>query len=198
MGRSREFDIDEALAAALDVFRMRGFDGASLTDLTEAMGITRPSLYAAFGNKVELFGKALERYQGTCLGFLGTALGEPTARGVVERVLYGFADAQTDGRHPPGCLATNVALACSEAAEPIKRALIARRDQDEAALRDRLSRAANEGELAPGSDIAALARYVMTVVHGMSVQAASGATRAELYPIVEIALRAWPDAEIRP
>lgn len=192
MGRPREFDADEALAAALNVFWQKGFEGASLSELTEAMGITRPSLYATFGNKEELFRKALDRYQSTCMAFVGSALREPTARDVARRILYGYADAQTDCSHPPGCLETNGALVCSEASEPIRLALIARRDASTAALRQRLEQAQAAGDLPLGAEPAQLAGYVMAVVQGMAVQAASGADRPTLYGIVDTALRAWP------
>ena len=192
MGRPREFNPDEALAAALDVFWRKGFEGASMTDLTDAMGITRPSLYATFGNKEALFRKALDSYQSTCMAFTTDALGQPTARLVAERMLYGCADAQTDTAHPPGCLGTNGALACSIAAEPIRLELVRRRAAGEAALRQRLERACQEGDLPQDADPAALASYVMTIGQGMAVQAASGATRATLYQVVATALSAWP------
>ncbi|TLU74085.1 TetR/AcrR family transcriptional regulator [Lichenicoccus roseus] len=192
MGRPREFDVDVALAAALDVFWRNGFEGASMTDLTEAMGITRPSLYATYGNKEALFRRALDSYQSTCMTFFADALSRPTARMVAERILFGWADAQTDPAHPAGCLGTNGALACSNAAEPIRLELVARREAAEAALRRRLEQAVAEGDLPPDADPAALASYVMTVGQGMAVQAASGSTRALLYRVVDTALRAWP------
>ena len=192
MGRPREFDVDTALAAALDVFWRKGFEGASMTDLTGAMGITRPSLYATFGNKEALFRKALDSYQSTCLAFTGDALSQPTARLVAERMLYGCADAQTDTAHPPGCLGTNGALACSATAEPIRLELVKRRTSWEQALRQRLEQARQEGDLPQDADPAALASYVMAMGQGMAVQAASGASRATLYRVVETALKAWP------
>ncbi len=147
MGRPREFCIDGALDRALQVFWRRGFEGTSLTDLTEAMGITRPSLYAAYGNKEELFRKALDLYDEKYLAFTRDALDEPTARAVVERLLKGFADIATDKGHPPGCLGTNGALTCSAAAEPIRQELIKRRASYEQALRRRLEKAKASGDL---------------------------------------------------
>jgi AcrR family transcriptional regulator len=184
VARPREFDVDAALCAALNVFWKQGFEGASLTDLTRAMGITRPSLYAAFGNKEALFRKALDRYYEMSMGFIDPALAEPTLRRAIEKLLYGYADAFTGNAHPAGCLATNGALACSEAAEPVRLELVARRDAAEVALRARLTRARAEGDLAPRSDIAALSSYLMAIIQGMSVQAASGAPRDTLYAIV--------------
>jgi AcrR family transcriptional regulator len=194
MGRPREFDVEEALDGALDLFWRKGYEGTSLSDLTEAMGITRPSLYATFGNKEELFRKALDRYDSTCMAFTRSSLEQPTARAVVSHLLHGFADAQTDPAHPAGCLGMNGALACSEEAEPIKQELVGRRVASEAALGRRLEEARAAGDLPADSDPAELARYVMTVAHGMAIQASSGAGRAALYSIVVMTLRAWPSA----
>ena len=192
MGRPREFDPDVALGAALDVFWRKGFDGASLNDLTEAMGITRPSLYAAFGNKEELFRKAFARYQAIALEFNERALAEPAARQVAERMLYGAADAQTDCEHPFGCLAIQSALNCSDSAEPIRRAVLAIRDVKRAALQARLQRAREEGDLPPDTDPDALVAYLSAVINGMAVLAGTGACRETLYRVVRTALAAWP------
>jgi AcrR family transcriptional regulator len=202
MGRHREFDIDEALAAALDLFWRKGFEGTSLTDLTEAMGITRPSLYATFGNKEQLFHKALERYQSTCLTFADQALAHPDARIAIETLLFGCADAQTDEVHPPGCLVTNGALVCSEGAESVRQRLIANRVEREQVLRERLERAAADKQLPSDADPAVLAHFFTTVRVGMGVQAASGSGREALHGVVRTAMTAWPasgapDAEDR-
>src|SRR3981189_352428 len=119
MGRPREFDVDKALELALQVFWRKGYEGASMADLTETMGITRPSLYSAFGNKEELFRKALDRYVDGPGGYFQVALAKPTMRAVVEHLLYESADAVTDPNHPPGCLAVQGALSCGDAAESI-------------------------------------------------------------------------------
>jgi AcrR family transcriptional regulator len=191
-GRPREFDIEKALDRALEVFWRKGYEGTSLPDLTRAMGINRPSLYAAFGNKEELFRKALDRYAEGPAGYFRQALNEPTARAVAERLLAGTADLLTDPRNPRGCLAVQGALACGEAADSVRRELIDRRAAGEAALRDRFCRAVAERDLPADVNCADLARYLVTVIHGMAVQAAGGANREELGPIVEMALRAWP------
>ncbi|MDR4308592.1 TetR/AcrR family transcriptional regulator [Chelatococcus sambhunathii] len=192
MGRPKEFDPDEALCAALQVFWKRGFDGASMTDLTEAMGITRPSLYATYGNKEDLFRKVLDRYEQSHLCFVAEALEEPTARDTIDRLLKGYADVLTNPLHPPGCLGLNSAVCGGAESEPIRQELIARRSLSEETLRKRLERASAEGELGAGEDPADWARYVMSVGLGMAVRAASGATREELYRVAEIALRALP------
>ena len=192
MGRPREFDPDQALDIALHVFWRRGYEGASINDLTEAMGITKPSLYAAFGNKEELFRKALDRYVDGPGGYVQVALAKPTAREVVEHMLFEAADAVTDPNNPPGCLAVQGALTCGEAAESIKQELMARRAQGEKDLRERFARAVAEGDLPDDADAADLARYLSAVLQGMAVQAAGGATRAQLRKIAEITLRSWP------
>jgi AcrR family transcriptional regulator len=192
-GRPREFDADKALDKALKVFWQHGYEGASLSDLTDAMGISRPSLYAAFGNKEELFRRALDRYSEKGPGALRSeALNEPTARKVVERLLQNAAVSLTDPCNPAGCLAVQGALTCSSAAESIKQELTRRRAENEERLRMRLERAKAEGDLCAEGDPAALARYINTVMQGMSVQAAGGSTRAELMDVAEMTLRAWP------
>ena len=192
MGRPREFDVDKALDLALQVFWRKGYEGASMADLTETMGITKPSLYSAFGNKEELFRKALDRYVDGPGGYVQVALGKPTARAVVEHLLYGAADAVTDPDHPPGCLAVQGALSCGDAAESIKQELMSRRANGEEDLRRRFDRAIAEGDLPAGSDAADLARYISAILQGMAVQAAGGTSREQLRKIAEMALRTWP------
>jgi AcrR family transcriptional regulator len=192
MGRPREFDPDQALERALRVFWRSGYEGASMADLTEAMGITKPSLYAAFGNKEELFRKALDRYVDGPGGYVQVALAKPTAHEVVEHLLYQAADAVTDPENPPGCLAVQGALCCGEAAETIKQELMSRRANGEENLRKRFARAITEGDLPKGSDAADLARYISAIVQGMAVQAAGGVSREQLRKIAEMTLRTWP------
>jgi AcrR family transcriptional regulator len=192
IGRPRAFDIDEALERAMKVFWQKGYEGASLPDLTKAMGINRPSLYAAFGNKEALFRKAIDRYVAGPACHVNEALKEPTARAVVERLLRGGIDLITDSRNPSGCFMVQSALACGDTADSIRRELVKRRAAGEVALRERFGRAVSEGDLPPDSDPADLARYVAALMHGMAVQAAGGATRDELLRVAEMAIRAWP------
>jgi AcrR family transcriptional regulator len=191
-GRPRAFDADRVLDQALEVFWRKGYEGASLSDLTHAMGINRPSLYAAFGDKEALFRLALDRYARGPASYVLKALEQPTARAVVENMLRAAANVVTDPRNPAGCLMVQGALACSEAAGPIQQEVAARRVAGEAALRQRLRRAKAEGDLPRDSNPADLARYVATVAHGMSVQAAGGASRSQLRRVVQTVLRAWP------
>jgi AcrR family transcriptional regulator len=198
MGRPKQFDPDEALCAALQVFWKQGFDGASLTDLTDAMGITRPSLYATYGNKEELFRKVLDRYEQSHLWFVAEALAEPSVRHAIERLLSGYAQVLTDPMHPPGCLGVNSAVCGGDESTAIRKELIARRSLSEETIRERLERASADGELPPGEDPADWARYVMSVGLGMAVKAASGSTRAELDKVGQMALRALPVAARTP
>ncbi len=191
-GRPREFDIDEALDRALMVFWRRGYEGAALSDLTEAMGINRPSLYAAFGNKESLFGKALDRYTKRQARHVRDALEQPTARAVAEHMLRGAVDMSTDPECPAGCLSLQGGLAMSEDAEPARKQLHDWRRAGEAGLRERFERAKAEGDLPDGVDVADLAKFVALVAQGISVQAADGADREQLYRMADMAMLAWP------
>ncbi|MFI6435276.1 TetR/AcrR family transcriptional regulator [Streptomyces sp. NPDC050759] len=192
IGRPRGFDADEALERAMMVFWEQGYEGASLTDLTSAMGITRKSMYAAFGNKEELFRKALERYTEGPAAYADRALEEPSAREVATAFLAGSVSTTTRPGCPVGCLGVQGALASGDSGRPAHDALIAWRDDGRARLRHRFQRAVDEGDLPPGADPELLARYVMTVANGIAVQAAGGATRSELQQVADVALRNWP------
>jgi AcrR family transcriptional regulator len=192
LGRPRAFEIDRALDQALRVFWEKGYEGASLSDLTKAIGINRPSLYAAFGNKEALFRKALDRYLKKTVTFVLDAVTEPTARRFSERLLQSAADVVTNPHNPPGCLTVRGALASGEEADPIRLELALRRSEGETLVRKRLERAQREGDLPPRTNAADLARYFATVYQGMSVQAAGGANREQLRRVAKIALRAWP------
>jgi AcrR family transcriptional regulator len=191
-GRVRQFDADEALDRALEVFWARGYEGATLPELTAAMGINRPSLYAAFGNKEQLFRRALDRYRAGPQSFVGEALKKPTARAVAEAIFSGFVRMQRHTSRSRGCMIVSGALACGEEAESVRRELARLRQATVAALRERFDRAVQEGDLPAGTDCATLARYIATVLNGLAVQAASGATERELRQVAAAAMRAWP------
>ena len=192
LGRPREFDLDQALENALHVFWEKGYEGASMAELTEAMGITKPSLYAAFGNKEELFRKALDRYLDGPAGYTKLALRQSTARAVVEALLYGEVDAVTDPECPAGCLSVNGALTGGVTAESIKQELRARRSDWEDDLRLRLEQAKTDGDLPATADATVLARYLTTMMQGIAVQAVGGTTREDLRKIAEMVLLTWP------
>jgi AcrR family transcriptional regulator len=191
-GRPRNFNIDIALEQALLLFWRKGYLGTSLADLTEAMGINRPSLYAAFGNKETLFRKALDRYRDRQIAYLWDALEEPTARSAIERMMQGGVDLVTDPCNPSSCLIAQSLLACADPDDPLHQEVVELRAAGEQAIRDRFERAVAEGDLSPDTDPAALARFVLTVNFGLSVQAAGGASRTELLQVVWMALQSFP------
>ncbi|MET8538611.1 TetR/AcrR family transcriptional regulator [Streptomyces sp. NPDC005065] len=192
MGRPRGFDAEAALERALLVFWEHGYEGATLTDLTTAMGITRTSMYAAYGNKEELFRKALARYTEGPASYVAKALEEPTARAVAQALLNGAVRATTRPDRPAGCLGVQGALAAGAPAQPAQQALIAWRQDGGEAIRARFERAVVDGDLPPDTDPAHLARYATTLAYGISVQAASGVSREDLQQIADSALLNWP------
>lgn len=192
MGRHREFDVEKALDAAMCVFWRKGYEGASYTDLTEATGVERPGLYSAFGNKEALFNLALARYNEHYLTHIPEALAKPTAREVAAHMLYSTADLNTRYPDHTGCLNINGALATSDASESIRQALIETRAAGQQRFVERFERAKAEGDLPQSAKPAALAAYLMAVLHGMAVQAKAGFGRDALEGVAEQALSAWP------
>jgi AcrR family transcriptional regulator len=189
MGRPRGFCEEAALEAAMRVFWAKGYEGATLSDLTEAMGINRSSMYTTFGDKEALFRLAIARYAEGPAAYVRKALREPTARAVVEALLRGALELLTDSSHPRGCLSVQGALACGSAAEQAKQAMIEWRKHGEADIQRRLQQARKEGDLAKDVNPGDLARYVSTLLTGLGVQAANGATKADMTRVVEMALR---------
>ena len=191
-GRPREFCTDKALAAALRVFWSKGYEGASMADLTEAMGITKPSLYAAFGNKEALFAKALDLYEAEKLAYTRTALDQPTAKGVAEAILRGALANMTGNNEPHGCLGVISTMACGAEAEPIKAAVVERRASSQGAVVDRFLRAKEEGDLPAHVDAQALTGYLFAILQGLAVQAGSGASAEALGRVVDTSMMVWP------
>lgn len=195
-GRPLSFDRDTALDKAMHVFWEHGYEAASISDLTAAMGITPPSLYTAFGDKAHLFLEAIERYGKGPGGFGQRALDEePTARRAVHRLLNEAADELTRDCHPLGCMMVMAATNCSVAAEHIQTALVKRRALGVSMMQARIQRGIDEGELPAATDAGALANFYATVYQGMSMQAKDGMPRASLLASVEMAMRSWPVAE---
>ncbi|MFT2014555.1 TetR/AcrR family transcriptional regulator [Streptomyces sp. 796.1] len=192
VGRPRGFDADEALERAMLTFWEHGYEGASLATLTGAMGISAKSMYAAFGNKEELFRRALARYTEGPSAYLARALEEPTAREVAAAILAGTVRTTTRPAQPHGCLGVQGALAASAAGSDVRDLLAAWRNDGCCRVRDRFVRAREDGDLPPESDPVLLARYVTTLVFGIAVQAASGVDREELQRMADAALRTWP------
>ncbi|MGW0162787.1 TetR/AcrR family transcriptional regulator [Mycobacterium sp. NPDC003323] len=182
-GRPRAFDEDGALAAATDVFWRLGYEGASMAELTGSMGINKPSLYATFGSKEQLFMRALQRYRRTYFAELATILAHPSAYGVLESYLRTTA-ATVRARDVPGCLSIQGGLACGPNNARIPQLLADYRRDIEIAVAEALSRT----ELAPGRDAESLARYAVTIGQGLAVDAAAGVEQARLDTVVDVAL----------
>jgi len=191
-GRPRSFCKNQALDRALEVFWRKGFEGASICDLTDAMGINPPSLYAAFGNKEQLFCQALDRYAEVFAERHAAVLAAPTAREGIEALLRDAVDHLTDKTKPAGCLYVQAIAGGGEHSACIREMLKTKREESEREIFKRLERAKAEGELPDDTDPAALARFVTTIQQRLAVQAAGGATRKDLDRIVDFALRAWP------
>ncbi|HEX4157161.1 MAG TPA: TetR/AcrR family transcriptional regulator [Rhizomicrobium sp.] len=191
-GRPRSFCTDTVLDRAMTVFWRQGYEGASLADLTDAMGINPPSLYAAFGNKEGLFRAVLERYDALRQDLMNRVLAAPDPRAVARLFLEGVAEfaVHTEGRTPPGCLLVQSGLSCSDA--DIPEALAEHRAEKERALRERFERDKKAGRLPTDANPATLASYLVAMANGMCVQASAGATAEQLHNIVEVALAAWP------
>lgn len=160
--------------------------------LAEAMDINMPSLYAAFGNKEALFTRVADRYIEKPASYLVKALGAPTAREVAEQAFQGAIDMAFQPGNAKGCLLVRGALAAGPASESVRRQLAKRREGAEAVVRKRLESAIEEGDLPPNADASQLAGFLMTMIWGLSVQAAGGASREQLERAVEAALRCWP------
>lgn len=191
-GRPRAFDHDQALERALQVFWQRGYEGASLNELTDALGINRPSLYAAFGNKEDLFRKALQRYLNGPAAYVRASLQQATPRQVVDHFLRSSAELLTNPDNPASCMIVQGALTCGEGGQAMQQLLSDYRNQTRVALQRRFEQAQADGSMAATLDAAALARYVATLHQGMSVQASSGATRHELLGVVDSLMQHWP------
>jgi AcrR family transcriptional regulator len=190
LGRPRGFDTEKALDCAMHIFWRKGYVATTLTDLTAAMGINRPSFYAAFGSKEALFRTALGRYFAGPSRYLEEALREATARATVEHLLCGVVNMLTNPRTPSTCMWVHGSLSCGD--DPLLAEFDGQRAAGHADLRARFRRAVVEGDLPNGTDTDALARFIQTVNFGLTVQASTGATRKQLLRVVENVLLAWP------
>jgi AcrR family transcriptional regulator len=191
-GRPREFDAQATLDRVVHVFWQHGYEGSSMAMLELATGLNKPSLYAAFGDKQALFSAAFARYRKLQGRFTANCLNHVSARDGVELLLLALVDSQTQPGLPHGCLMVHGSLVGSSAGDAVRQELRTARAAIEAAVRERLVRAQHAGELADDIDTADLARYITTLIKGLAVQAADGATRARLHRVVKLAMRAWP------
>lgn len=197
-GRPRGFDKDQALDIALELFWRLGYEGASIADLCQAMGLSPTSLYAAFGSKAGLYREALERY-GTGKGSFSAALlgHDGTAREAVACVLRECACRFADPAHPPGCMIATGVLACAEENDAVADHLASLRRRTSAAFVARLEAGIAAGELPSGTDSRAVARFYGSIIQGMSVQATDGADAQALRLIADMAMDAWDDVVAR-
>ncbi|MBC9878987.1 TetR/AcrR family transcriptional regulator [Bradyrhizobium sp. INPA01-394B] len=193
IGRPREFDPDVALDQALTLFWSKGYEATSMMDLVEVIGANKPSLYAVFGSKEELFLKVLERYQSRLGAFAAPSLTQSSARNGLEAFLRALATFQSGPATPAGCLLVQGALVGSEESRRIAKVLCEVRESGIGMIRSCLERARQQRELPPRTDVDALARYFGTVSQGISVQAASGVPTRALHDTIKIAMRAWPE-----
>lgn len=189
--RNRRFDSGAALEAAMKVFWTKGFAGASLNDLTEAMGITRPSLYAAFGNKEALFFKTLDLYKCFRRDYISEALQAPTARGVFEALITGTLETQLEEGHPRGCLMVLNGMQGDDEARAIRAEILRRQALGRGVLAARFERAKREGDLLPTVDVEGLVRFIQSLMHGILMQGAAGASPTELTVLADMSLNMW-------
>jgi len=191
-GRPRVFDMDETLDKALQIFWERGYEGASMAELSETLGINKPSLYAAFGNKEELFKKTLTKYASGPVAFVREVVNEPTARKVAENFLIKTAEFLSDSQHPRGCMIVQAMLSNSDKSVIVRDLLIKFRYTYEYLLAERFEKAKIDNDLPFDANPKYLAKYLATLHQGMSIQATSGATKEELLEVTNLALKSWP------
>ena len=195
-GRPRGFDRDQALESAIRLFWTRGYEATSISDLTQAMDITPPSLYAAFGDKKRLFLEAVDRYEQEIGCFARRALtSEPTAELAIRRLLLDAAKSFTDPKNPKGCLIALGATNCAIESTDIFEALAERRRTAEKAVRARIATGQKAGELADDADVDALTGIVTATRYGLAIKARDGVPRARLMRIVEQLMMTWPRRE---
>ncbi len=202
-GRPRCFEREEALKKAMKVFWCKGYEGASLSELTGAMGINSPSLYAAFGSKESLFLEAIELYRKTDGAMTRQAFDAgSTAKEAIAGMLaasarcithkkYPTADTPDDSNQPTGCMVVLSALHCSSENHKVQEHLTMQRRATEVLIHERLLRAVQDGEIAANADIDAIARFYVTILHGMSIQARDGACEGILLTIANQSMLAW-------
>lgn len=194
MARPRGFDEQVVIDRAKRLFWDRGYEGTSLSELLAHTGLTKSSLYKAFGSKESLFRRVVASYDDRHLSFRRHALAETTSRGIVAALLRGMAALHAGDDTPRGCLITNAALACSPESDGVRLELGEEREAFRRALAARLAAVSGGSDLPFGMSADEAASLVQTMIQGMAVQARSGASREELAELVEIFLRSWPRA----
>jgi AcrR family transcriptional regulator len=192
IGRPREFDRDEAVERATQLFWRHGYEATTLADLQQAMGgITAPSFYAAFGSKEALFREAVERYKKKQEP-IGKALAEgPTARSSIEAMLRASADSVGGRNNPRGCMIVLSGISCSPANKGVEDFLREQRALREKGIRQRLRKGIAEGDLPSSTDINGLVSFYISILDGLAMRAKDGASRKALGDIVKFAMAAW-------
>ncbi len=185
-GRPISFDKDAALEAAMLLFWERGYEGTSIADLTQAMGLNPSSIYAAFGDKHALFSLAVKRYMEIRAQY---AVEAPTLKRVIRALFDNTIAFLTTPGHPPTCMTLAGAVGCSVDAKPARDLMTEIRKQNQVALRKRLLKARKSGELPKGINLDDYTRYLSTIIAGLSIQAANGSTKEELKRTAKMALR---------
>jgi len=188
-GRPISFDKDAALEAAMLLFWERGFEGTSMADLTQAMGLNPSSIYAAFGDKHALFSLAVKRYVESRAQYAAKALEEPTLEKVVRALFANTVAFLTTPGHPPTCMTLAGAVGCSVDATPARDIMTEIRQQNEGAMRQRFVQARKNGELSKDVNVDDYTRYLSSILAGLSIQASNGSTKTELKRTAQMALR---------
>lgn len=192
LGRPRKFDKEIALLQAMGVFQRKGYEATSITDLTQELGINRPSLYSAFGNKEELFAKAIEKYKKGPIAYLKESMQEKTSRDVVKMILMKSVDLLTSTECSKGCLAIQSSISSELETVGIQHQIVKSLNQYEENIQKRFAQSVADGDLPKDSDVVLLAKYVTTIHKGLSMQAANGAKKEILYDVVNLVLKTWP------
>jgi AcrR family transcriptional regulator len=189
-GRPREFDRDTALLRARDLFWERGFEGVSMAELTDKLGLASARIYAAFGSKEELFREAIEHYEKQEGGFADRALAEePTAASAVERMFREGIELYTRKHGPRGCMVVSSATNCTDANDPVREWLSEHRRARTASIARRIEKAVQTGELPQRTDVAMLGDLYAATLHGISIQARDGVTRKRLLALIPTLLK---------
>ena len=191
-GRPRAFDRDVALRKAMDIFWAQGYEGTSMTDLTTAMNVASPSIYACFGSKESLFRQAIEMYAELEGAVPLRALKDaPTAREGVAAMLGANADSFADPAKPPGCMIVLAAVAGTTKNDEVRELLLQGRQKMRNLFQHRLEQGVKDGDVPATADVDRIAGFYNTVLQGMSIQSRDGATREELQSTIDCAMQAW-------
>lgn len=174
------------------IFWSRGYEASSVSVLVEAMGITPPSLYTAFGDKQSLYAEALDHYlQQPSVDAHRLLAAASTARGAVELLLQAAVLWQTKKGQPRGCMLMSASVSSPSSSDIDRKVMRARADFEDS-LRNRLDRGVHDHELPSNTDTRALAGYYLAILQGISVQARDGANREKLESVIRVAMCAWP------